>query len=90
MHPDGLEILELAGADGRTTPHVILGIVEDEQGAMAVTCAAAALSGDPDAPMPLRVLRVRERKGRLDVRDEPDPERAAWAVAVAEEALLDG
>lgn len=90
MHPDGLEILELAEADGSITRVVILGMVQDERGALAVTCPAAALSGDPDTPMTLRVLQVREKKGRLDLRDEPDAERAAWAAAVAEEALLEG
>lgn len=90
MHPDGVEILELAEADGSMTPVVILGMVEDEQGSLAVTCPAAALDGDPNVPMTLRVLQVHEKKKRLQLRDEPDPERAAWAVAVAEEALLEG
>ncbi|MEC8425585.1 MAG: hypothetical protein VX000_17485 [Myxococcota bacterium] len=89
MPPDGLERIEIAEPDGSVTSVVVLGMVEDERGALAVTCPAAALSGDPDAPMVLRVLQVREKKGRLLLRDEPDPERAAWAAAVAEEALLD-
>ena len=90
MRADELEVLELAEPDGSVVPVVILGMVEDDRGAMAVTCPASALSGDPEAPMALRVLQVREKKGRLVLREEPDPERAAWAAAVAEEALLDG
>lgn len=90
MRQEDLEILELAEPDGSITPVVVLGMVKDERGSLAVTCPTAALSGDPDTPMTLRVLQVREKKGRLDLRDEPDPERAAWAAAVAEEALLEG
>lgn len=88
MEPDGLDILELAEPDGSVSRVAILGVVEDEQGAMAVTCPAAALEGDPDAALTLRVLRMREKKGQLRLTEETDPERAAWAAAVAEEALL--
>jgi hypothetical protein len=87
---DELEILTVVGADGSDERVVVLALVEDEQGAMAVTCPEAALSGDVDAPLALRVFRWKARKRRLELADEPNPERVAWAIAVAEEALLDG
>ena len=90
MHDTGLDILEVANPDGSSEQVAVLGVVEDEIGAMAVTCPVAALDGDPDTPLTLRVLRMREKKGQLRLSDEPDPERAAWAAAVAEEELLGG
>lgn len=88
MNDTGLDILEVANPDGSVDRVAVLGVVEDEVGAMAVTCPVAALEGDPDTALSLRVLRMQEKKGQLRLRDEPDPERAAWAAAVAEEALL--
>lgn len=85
-----LEVLTVVDPDGRDQRVVVLATVEDEQGAMAVTCPEEALAGDTDAPLALRVFRLKARKRRLELADEPNPERAAWAIAVAEEALLEG
>ena len=85
---DDEAVLRLQGSDGQWQDFVVLGMVEDKGGALAVACPLAALQGSETEVLPLRVLRVRERSGRMEVEDETDPERAAWAVSVTEETFL--
>jgi hypothetical protein len=84
------EVLELEDEAGGVARLVVLAAVEDELGMLLVGCDEAALGGDPDAPLDLQVLRAHASKKGLRVEPETDPERAAWAVAVAEESFLEG